>query len=109
MPRRFTYYIVSERELSTLGFVSALGTAVSAFLGIFVGAAISLGLTLKTVDIPAGKTYLFFVAAFMVSLGASVILLVLFVITVVRAFLDARSIKTESAQEQRTREFMGRA
>jgi hypothetical protein len=106
MPRRFKHWIVADRELNTLGFMSALGTAAAVFLGIFVGAAISVGLTLKTVDIPVGKTYLFFAAGFLVSLVGSAMLLVLLVVSLVRTARDVETIKKESEQEQRRLELL---
>ena len=103
MPRRFKNYIVSERELSTIGFMSAVGGLLTTFLGIATGASISLGITLKTVDIPAGKTYLAMWAGFLVSLFASVLLLCLTIVMALRAANDVRDIKEQSEQEKRRR------
>lgn len=107
MPRRFKNFIVSERELSTLGFMSAVGTLLTTFLGVFVGAAISLGITIKTVDMPADKTYFAFWAGFLVSFSLSVILLGISVLMCIRAARDVGRIKAESEQEKRQRELLG--
>lgn len=106
MPRSFKNFIVSERELDTLGYMSLWGTAASVFLGIFAGAALALGITLKTVNIPEGKLYLGFVAGFLVSVSLTVILLIVVLITCYRMSKDAGRIKEESEQEQRKRDLL---
>ena len=105
MPRRFKNWIVSDRELNTLGLMSAGGTALSAFLGVFVGAAISLGLTLKTVEMPVDKTYVFMASGFLVSVCLSVVLGIFLVLTLIRTSRDVKAIKAESEQEQRRRDI----
>lgn len=106
MPRRFKNWIVSDRELNTLGFMTIGGTALSTFLGIFSGAALALGLTWKTVDIPYGKTYLVIVSGFISSLSLSIIVAFFFVLTVIKTFGDVKTIKAESIQEQRRRDLL---
>lgn len=103
MPRRFKNYIVSERELSTLGFMNALGALMVAFFGVTAGAAIALWVTLKTVQIEDPNTNAAFWAAFLVSLIASVILLGVSILTCIRAAGDVSRIKEESEQEKRQR------
>lgn len=106
MPRRFKNWIVSDRELNTLGFLTAGGTALSAFFGVFCGAAIALGLTWRTVEIPPGKTYLVIVAGFLASAGLSLVVGVFFLLSVIKTLSDVRTIKEESSQEQRRRELL---
>ena len=106
MPRRFKNYIVSERELSTLGFMSAFGTLVVTFFGITGGAAVALWVTIKTVVITDPKTYAAFWAAFLVSLIFSVLLCGASVLLCVRSWRDVRNIKQESEQEKRARELL---
>jgi|SRR5947209_5189945 len=106
MPRRFKDWIVSDRELSTIGFMSAIGGLLTTFLGICVGAAISLGLTLKTVDVPVGKTYMAIWAAFLVSVFLSVLLLIGTFLVFRRAAKDVRYIKEDSEQEKRRRDLL---
>lgn len=104
MPREFRSYIVSERELRSLGLTSAAGSLFTALLGIAIGAAISLGITLRTVDIPEGKTYTAFWVGFLMSLFASFAFLVLSAVMRIRSFLEVRTIKRES--EERRREML---
>jgi predicted phage tail protein len=86
--------------------MSALGTLMTTFLGISVGAAIALGLTIKTVAIPDVYTYMAFWAGFLVSLGFSVILLGVSIWLCARAASDVNRIKAESEQEKRQRELL---
>ena len=106
MPRRFKDWIVSDRELSTIGFMSAIGGLLTTFLGICVGAAISLGVTLKTVDIPVGKTYMAMWAGFLVSAFLSVLLLIGTLLMFKRAANDVKYIKADSEQEKRKRDLL---
>lgn len=104
MPRRFKNYIVSERELSTLGFMSALGTLVVTFFGVTAGAAIALWVTLKTVSITDPTTNAAFWAAFLVSLIFAALLGGASVLMCIRAVGDVNRIKQESEQEKRRKE-----
>lgn len=87
--------------------MSAIGGLLTTFLGIAVGAAMSLGITLKTVDIPVGKTYMALWAGFLVSTFASALLLCLTIVMVIRASHDVKDIKEQSEQEKRQRELLG--
>src|SRR5437016_13709514 len=73
MPRRFKDYIVSERELSSLGFLSALGGLLITFFGVAAGAAIALKITLNTVPIPDVQTQAKYFAAYLVAIGFTVL------------------------------------
>lgn len=106
LPRKFKHYILSERELHSIGTMSAAGSLFTALFGIAIGAAVSLGITLKTVDIPLGKTYTAFWVAFIVSLFSSAVFGGLSILMCIRSFLDVRTIKRES--EERQRELLGR-
>lgn|SRR5579885_1382796 len=106
LPRRFKNYILSERELSTLGFMSAFGTLVVTFFGITGGAAVALWVTLKTVPIADPNTFAAFWAAFLVSLIFSILLGGASVLLCVMSWRDVRSIKLESEQEKRARELL---
>lgn len=106
MPRRFKNWIVSDRELNTLGFLSAIETVIIAFLGISAGAALSLWITLKTITIEDVAIRANYFAAFLVSIGFTVILLVVSVIILISTFKDVSRIKTESEQEKRRREMI---
>jgi hypothetical protein len=101
MPRRFKTWIVSDRELNTIGFLSALDTVLVTALGIAAGAALTLGITLNTVDIPVVQTRSNYVAAFIVALGFTSLLFVFAAVSLIRKFLDVRKIKKESEQEKR--------
>jgi hypothetical protein len=69
MPRRVAMYRVFETELENLG--SAQNSVHLAFFGIAFGAALTLSVTLITVDINNSKTYASFWASLLVSVGAS--------------------------------------
>ena len=101
MPRRFTTWILSDRELNTIGFLSAIGTVLVTALGIAAGAALSLGITLNTVSIPGVQTRANYVAAFIVALGFTSLLFVCATVSLTWTFLDVRKIKKESEQEKR--------
>ena len=105
MPRRFKNYIVSERELHSLGFMSAAGSLFTALFGVAFGAALVLGITLNTVNVPAGKIYTAYWVGFLVSVISAVCFFGLSVMMFIRSFLDVRTIKRES--EQRQRELLG--
>ena len=97
---------MSDRELSTLGFISALSTALVAFLGISAGAALTLWVTLKTIAFTDPTSHSNYFAAFLVSLGFTVILFAVSVIVLAAAFLDVRKIRRESEQEKRQRDLL---
>lgn len=105
MPRKVKYYPVSERELYSVGTMSAMGSLFTTLFGVAVGAVIAFGITLKTVDIPLGKTYTAIWIIFVVSLFGIFVFGGLSVLMCVRAFLEVRTIKQES--EDRRKELLG--
>lgn len=106
MPRRFRNWIVSDRELSSLGFLSAIQTMLITFFGIASGAALSLWITLKTVSIPDVGTHSNYFAAFLVATCFTIILGIASVIALVSTFFQVSKIKKESEQEQRRRSLL---
>lgn len=103
MPRRFKDYIVSEKELSSLGFLSALGGLLITSFGVAGGAALTLKVTLSTVTIPDVQTHANYVAAYLVACGFTVLCGVGSAISLTFTFFDVRRIKKDSEQEKRRR------
>ena len=97
---------MSERELRTLGFLSATAGFLLAVFGVAAGAAIALGITLSTIDIPAGKTLMMYWGLFGASAFAAVVLLVVCIFMTIRSAGDVTAIKENSEQEKRRRDFV---
>jgi hypothetical protein len=105
MPRRFKDYIVSERELSSLGFLSAFGGLMITLFGVAAGALIALKITLNTVPIPDVQTHANYFAAYLISVGFTVICGAAAAISVGKTFFEVRRIRKDSEQEQRRRDL----
>lgn len=69
-------YYVQENELDTIGSSSGDSSLYMGFAGIASGAALTLGVTLSTVDIANPKTYAAYWGAFIVTLFCSLFLIV---------------------------------
>jgi hypothetical protein len=96
---------VSERELHTLGFLSATGGFLLACFGTASGVAASLGITLYTVPIQNSAILSIFWGLFGASAFGSFVLLIVCVLMTIRSFRDVSAIKKNSEQEKRQREF----
>src|SRR6266480_1071210 len=96
MPRRFKDYIVSERELSTLGFLSAFGGLMITLFGVAAGALIALKITLNTVPIPDVQTHANYFAAYLISIGFTVLCGGGASVSVGKTFLEVRRIRKDS-------------
>lgn len=105
MPRRFKDYIVGEKELGSLGFLSALGGVLITLFGVAAGAAISLKITLSTVPIPDVQTHANYFAAYLVAIGFAIACGACAVVSLVYTFFDVRRIRKDSEQEKRRREL----
>ena len=103
MPRRFKDYIVSEKELSSLGFLSALGGLLITAFGVAAGATVTLKITLNTVAIADVQTHANYVAAYLVAWGFTALCGVGSAISLIFTFFDVRRIKKDSEQEKRRR------
>lgn len=103
MPRRFKDYIVSERELSSLGFLSALGGLLITAFGVAAGAMLTLKVTLSTVAIADVQTHANYVAAYLVAWGFTALCGIGSAISLTFTFFDVRRIRKDSEQEQRRR------
>jgi len=103
MPRRFKDYIVSERELSSLGFLSAFGGLLITLFGVAAGAAITLRTTLNTLAIPDPQTQAKYFAAYLVACGFTLLCGLGSAISLTFTFFDVRRIKKDSEQEKRRR------
>jgi hypothetical protein len=106
MPRRFKDYIVSERELHTLGFLSNLGAFLLAFLGIAVGSALSIGMTLNREIITDRTTLAVYWGLFGASAFSSIVLLCVCSLMIYKSASEVRAIKENSEQEKRKREML---
>lgn len=105
MPRDSKDYIVSERELDTLGFLSATGAFLLAFFGVAVGAAVSLGITLNREIITDNKTLAVYWGLFGASAFGSLVLLMVCGFMLYWSASDVRRIKENSEQAKRQREM----
>lgn len=94
---------MSEKELSSLGFLSALGGLLITAFGVAAGAALALKITLNTVAISDVQTHANYVAAYIVACGFTALCGVGSVIGLTFTFFDVRRIKKDSEQEKRRR------
>jgi hypothetical protein len=105
MPRRFRNWIVSDRELRTLGLIPVFGTLLVAAFGVTASAGVTLWITLETVSIAEPKTYSTFFAVSIACGILSAVFLIGSALTFYFAFRDVKNIKNESLQEQRRRDL----
>lgn len=94
---------MSEKELSSLGFLSALGGLLITSFGVAAGSALALKITLNTVAIPDVQTHANYVAAYLVACGFTALCGVGSAISLTFTFFDVRRIKKDSEQEKRRR------